>query len=392
MSNFQRVAIPGAIFDTLQLDLNLKAPAVTALSAIFMYSYAVSLLFCGVLADRYGAVKVILCGSLLFSLGAMIFPNTTNIYMLYFSRAILGAGAATFYLCLVQEVKKCFPDKYFGISVSLLLIMGYLGGVFANAPFIIISNLIPWQTVLNILAGITIVATLLFCIERGFLNHIPVNDNAKFSLSPFKDVLSQKFNRNLFIYSGLNYGLYYVIQTVIGVKFLKDYVQMSSTSASTVLSFMIVVAGAAGMSFATISTIFNNKRVIIMKIVSILTALIFAFISICLLFQIKTKIIAALLLLIALGGGMSPLLVPIIHANNKYEERGTALSIMNCCFFLSVGIFGTITGFLLDVFAPLSSVSGHIIYSSKSYFLVFGTFFVLSLVEMYYAFKLKDAS
>ena len=67
MANFQRVAIPGAIFDTLQQDLNLSASSVTALSACFMYSYAVSLLFCGILSDRYGAVKVIMCGALLFS-------------------------------------------------------------------------------------------------------------------------------------------------------------------------------------------------------------------------------------------------------------------------------------------------------------------------------------
>ncbi|MBR1680257.1 MFS transporter, partial [bacterium] len=265
MSNFQRVAIPGAIFDTLQLDLGLKAPSVTALSAVFMYSYAISLLFCGILADRYGAVKVILGGALLFSAGALIFPNTTNIYFLYLSRAILGVGAATFYLCLVQEAKKCFPDKYFGISVSLMLITGYMGGVCANAPFIILTDKFAWQSILNVMGIITFVITVLFCIERRFLHHIPINEHAKFSLEPFKEVLSKHFNQNLFIFAGLNYGLYYVIQTVIGVKFLKDYVQMSATEASAILSLMIIVAGASGISLATLSTFFNNRRVIFMK-------------------------------------------------------------------------------------------------------------------------------
>lgn len=390
MSNFQRVAIPGAIFDTLQQDLSLNAPSVTALSACFMYSYAISLLFCGILADRYGAVKVILCGALLFSVGGLIFPNTTNIYFLYVSRIILGIGAAAFYLCLVQEAKKCFPDKYFGISVSLMLITGYMGGVCANAPFIFLADKFPWQNILNVLGVITLVVTLLFCAERGFLKHIPVNEHAKFSIEPFKDVLSKHFNHNLFVFAGLNYGLYYVIQTVIGVKFLKDYVQMSETSASLILSLMIVVAGVSGLSLATLSKMLNNRRVIFMKTISIMTALIFTVISLCLILQIKTKLIALLFLMIAIGGGMSPLLVPIIHATNKYEIRGTALSIMNCCFFLSVGFLGSLTGYLLDIFKPALQNSGIIVYSSSSYLLVFSTFLLISFVEIYNAFKLKD--
>ena len=389
MSNFQRVAIPGAIFDVLQLDLNLKASQVTALGAIFMYSYAISLLFCGVLADRYGAIKVILVGSILFSVGSLIFPNISNIYILYLSRVILGAGAAAFYLCLVQEAKKCFPDKYFGISVSLMLITGYMGGVCANAPFVALVNKFPWQNILNILAFVTFIVAILFCLARNFLHQIPVNEHAKFSIEPFKEVLSKHFNHNLFVFAGLNYGLYYVIQTIIGAKFLKDFVNISADTASLVLSLMIAIAGLSGFSLAALSSFFNNRRVVFMRIINIMTSSIFLIISTCLLFNIKTKLIAVLFLMIAISGGMSPILVPIIHATNRYEVRGTALSVMNCCFFLSVGILGSITGFILDFFKPLQSAKS-LVYSTNSYALVFIIFLLVSLIEMYNVFKLKD--
>jgi len=390
MSNFQRVAVPGAIFDTLQADLSLNAPSVTSLSACFMYSYAVSLLLCGILTDRYGAVKVILVGAIFFSLGSLIFPNTSNIYILYLSRILMGAGAASFYMFLIQEAKKCFPDKYFSISVSLMLITGYLGGVCANAPFIITTKYIHWRHILNILAVITLFASIFYCIYRTFLHKIPVNEHAKFSLEPFKEVLANKSNHSLFIFGGLNYGLYYVIQTVIGVKFLKDYINLSATNASAILSLMIVVAGIAGLSFASISSFLSNRRVIFMKTVCIMTSCFFAIISLFLLFEIKTKLIVFMILLIALGGAMSPLIIPIVHATNKYDVKSTAISVMNCCFFLSVGILGTIVGHLLDMYPPTLVSNGHLIYSSKSYFLVFITFFILSLVEMYNVFKLKD--
>ncbi len=389
MSHFHRVAIPGAIFDILQNSFNLSASAVTSLSAVFMYSYAISLLLFGVLVDRYGAIRVIMAGAFLFSVGSLIFPNTQNLYFLYLSRAIMGIGSAAFYISLVQEAKKCFPDKYFGISVSLMLITGYMGGVCANVPFIFVLNFISWQKVLNILAIITSIVTLIFIIERLFLNKIAVNEHAEFSLTPFKEVLSNKVNHKLFIFAGLNYGLYYVIQTVIGAKFLKDYVQLSDTAASTILSLMVLVAGASGFILASVSSKMGDRRIIFMKSICIMSSFIFILISLFLLLHLKIKLIAVLLLMIAIGGGMSPLLVPMIHKINKYEIRGTALSVMNCCFFLSVGVLGSLTGYILELFEPIKT-SGHIIYSPQSYFWVFLTFFIISLIEMYNVFKLKD--
>ena len=68
---------------------------------------------------------------------------------------------------------------------------------------------------------------------------------------------------------------------------------------------------------------------------------------------------------------------------------GTAVSIMNFCFFTMVGILGTITGFLLNIFEP--SKSGNTtVYSNLSYLLVFGFFFLLSIFEAWKAMKLSN--
>ena len=390
MANFQRVAVPGAVFDILKTNLGFSASAITALGSAFMYSYAISLLFCGILIDRYGAVKVILCGSLLFSLGTLLFPNTTDINVMYLSRIFMGAGSATFYLSLIQEAKKCFPDKFFGISVSLMLLTGYLGGVFANAPYIYLTRFFDWNLILNFMGIVTIIITLLFCFERGFLHHIPVNNNVKFSLEPFKEVLSKSSNRTLFAFAALNYGLYYVIQTVLGTKFLKDFVNLSDTQASFALSMMIVVAGLSGFILASLSTIFNNKRVIFMKIICIFSCCVFITILSCLVMNYKTPFIAILLTSLAIGGGISSLLVPIIHATNIYEVRSTAMSVMNSCFFVTVGIFSSLVGILLDLFTPVVNSYGNYIYSQQSYILVFSVFLFFAFIEMFFVFRLKD--
>ena len=69
LSNVQRVAVPGPIFDTLQSELQLSAPYITSLGAAFMYVYAVTNLIAGVLIDRYGGIRVVAAGAIVFAIG-----------------------------------------------------------------------------------------------------------------------------------------------------------------------------------------------------------------------------------------------------------------------------------------------------------------------------------
>ena len=51
-SYFQRVGVPGTIFNELQSSFAATAAAVTALSSIYLYIYAGAQLIVGMLADR----------------------------------------------------------------------------------------------------------------------------------------------------------------------------------------------------------------------------------------------------------------------------------------------------------------------------------------------------
>ena len=104
-ANFQRIAIPGAIFDILQHELKVSAPYITAFGAIFMYIYACSQLINGVLVDRYGGLRVMMTGGIVLALGCLLFPMTSNLALMYFSRALVGLGGSMFYLSLIRELK-----------------------------------------------------------------------------------------------------------------------------------------------------------------------------------------------------------------------------------------------------------------------------------------------
>src|SRR5574344_393868 len=94
--NIQRAAIPGAIFDTLQVDFNADAAQITALGAILMYIYAVMQLILGVFVEKFGGKKIIYFGSLFFCVGSFLFVFAKNLNFLFFSRCLVAIGVSSY--------------------------------------------------------------------------------------------------------------------------------------------------------------------------------------------------------------------------------------------------------------------------------------------------------
>ena len=388
-ANFQRIAIPGAVFDVLQHELRVSAPYITAFGAIFMYIYAFSQLVNGVLVDRYGGLRVMMAGGVVLALGCLLFPATSNLALMYFSRALVGLGGSMFYLSLIRELRECFSDKNFGIAISVMLCIGYSGGIAANAPFVFAMKYLAWREILFILAGVVVAALLIFILLSAKIKFPEINKNVKLRILPFRLVLHKRHNRNLFSFACCNFGISYAIQAILGKKFLEDFCLMSSSKAAMVLSGMAVIAAVFNIVNAAFCRMCHNHRVIFLKNASVITFVSLLLICIFLIFNIRTDAIAIIFCILAANASLTSLLVPVLHLTNRKMISGTAVSIMNFCFFMMVGILGTVAGFLLNVFAP-QKIGNVLVYSNKSYLLVFGLFFIISVFEMYKAMKLSN--
>lgn len=389
IANFQRIAIPGAVFDILEQELSVTAPYITAFGAIFMYIYAFNQLIIGVLVDRFGGLRVILAGSLILALGCILFPLTSNLPLMYFSRALIGFGSSTFYLSLIKELKNLFSDKNFGLAISVMLCIGYMGGIAANAPFVMMMKVADWREILLAVAGVVVLAIIIFALILPQVPLPKINKNVKIRTLPFRLVLHKRHNRNLFSFACCNFGISYVIQTIIGKKFLEDFCVISSTKAAMILSIMAIVAAAANIINASVCKLCHNHRVMFLKGASVVTFL--CLLSVCTLIflDIRTMAIAVIFCILAGNASLTSLLVPVLHCTNRKLVSTTAVSIMNFCFFTMVGILGTATGFLLNVFEP-TRVGDVLVYGNHSYLLLFGVFLALSMFEMYKAAKLNN--
>ena len=388
LANIQRVAIPGAVFSLLQTDLSVCASKITMLGAIFCYVYAFCQLIVGLMVDKIGGFRVIAIGCIMFSIGAILFPISDNLFFLYLSRAMVGFGASTFYLSAIREVKKYAKDSNFSLAVSYILFIGYSGGVVANAPFVAVVNQYGWKNTLFALGSFSIILSIIFLIILFIFKPVHIEQESKFSLSPFKEILSNKKNRYIFIFGATNYGLYYVLQSVIGKKFLEDFCNFNVNQSALILSIMAIISACAGTITAYISKKIGSKTVIF-KFAGMLSVCSVFAVTTLLFFDIHSKIVALIFLIPAFIGSISPLLVSILHLINRYEVSATAVSIQNFGFFMMVGILGMISGMLMNLHQP-ENVGGVLVYSSNSYIPVYILFTILSIIELIFAFKIKE--
>ncbi len=389
VANFQRIAIPGAIFDLLEQELHVGAPEITAFGAIYMYVYAFTQLINGIFVDRFGGYRVMLVGAIIMGIGCLTFPLTANLPLMYFSRALLGLGGSMFYLSLIKELGYLFDEKDFGIALSVMLFVGYAGGIVANAPFVLAMRMLTWREILLIIAGIVLVSIIAYVLIMLKTNSHDINKHAQLKLLPFRLVLHKSHNRSLFTFACCNFGISYVIQTVIGKKFLEDFCLMTSAKAAVVLSIMAIVAAVSNLVNASVCKLFHNQRVIFLKGASLITFLSLLIICILIWLDIKTIFIAYIFCVLAANSSLSSLLVPVLYATNRKMVSGTAVSILNFSYFMAVGLLGTITGFVLNIFEP-TRIGNTLIYNNNSYLLLFSLFLILSIYEIYRALNLSD--
>lgn len=76
-----------------QDTIGVLSPTMRGLTVSFLLlAGAIPSLFAGLLADRFGHLRIVLSGALLFTVGAAMEAGATNLAMLLVGRGMVGAG------------------------------------------------------------------------------------------------------------------------------------------------------------------------------------------------------------------------------------------------------------------------------------------------------------
>jgi len=389
-ANVQRVSVPGSIFDVLQRDLMTNPASITALGASFMYLYAFSQLLMGFFISKYGGYRVLSIGAIIFVIGSLLFPFSKTLGLLYLSRALVGLGSSTFYLSIIHELKNISSQKNFGLIVSFCLIIGYLGSILAAAPLVLCVNEIGWRNLFIILGIITTIIAILFLLFKFAIPKQKPDKTIKLNFDLYKNILFKKENIYLYIFGCINYALYFILQTVIGKKFLEDFTQIHTIKAALILSIMATIYAISGPTLATLSRIFLTRKAVFLKIASLNTLLSMLIIAICVGLNIKTLLIPVIFCSLSFFACLTPLLVPLAYDISEGNEGSISMSIMTSMFFFIVAILSNIIGYILNSFEKIALSDGTLIYSNTAYFTIFIVMAVLAVVSVYCCFKIQD--
>jgi MFS family permease len=348
-SYFQRVAIPGTIFNQLQHDLILSSAEVALLGGLFLYVYGGMQVFAGMLVDRFGPMRVILAGGILLSVGSILFPLSHSLWMLYATRIVVGLGASVMFISLVKELDLRFSDNNFSALLGIMVFAGYAGGLMGTRPFDAAATAFGWRTALLwVGVGTAVVVAISALVFRGLSE--PERDHVAQPLLPvLANVLKNRLCYPAITMEVIGFANYFVFQGIIGKKFLEDCCGLaSSTAASWTLLLSFTCMTSVGLS-GVMSRLIGNRR----KPILILSSLsgVLAPCTGLLILGRGSQWILPCFLLFGISGGTTQIVNSSIKELNQPEFVGSAVGVANGATYLGVAVFATLAGLGLDHFA-----------------------------------------
>jgi MFS family permease len=268
---FHRVA-PAVITGELMREFQISAAALGNLSAFYFYSYVAMQIPTGILADRWGPRRLLTLGALMAAIGAVMFALAPGIAWAAAGRLLIGGSVAVAFVCLLKLAANWFPPRRFAMVSGLALFCGIIGAVCAGTPLRILVDHFGWRNVMVISAAITLivgVCTWLFVRdyphEKGFkdFSSAPATTAVKNRLGIIADVFHVFTYRNimlLFLVPGGIVGCVLTFSGLWGVPYLTTLHGVSSASAATLTSSVLVAWAVGGPFFGWLSDRLNNRK------------------------------------------------------------------------------------------------------------------------------------
>lgn len=392
ISFFQRVAVPGTIFNELQIDFAASAAAVTALSSIYLYVYSGMQLFVGILADKFGGIRTIIVSAILLFIGSIIFPFSDQLWALYMSRALVGLGASAMYLCIIKETDSLFGAKNFSMLLGIFCMIGYGGGLFATKPFRFMVECTGWRVSLVVMALVSLVLLVgVMWMGRRLLAEKHGGGAGRSIIEKLKHVITNRKIYPLMICVTLNFSIYFTVQSTIGTKFIQDFLGLEAAEASKYTFVMMIFTMTMILISGAISRLIGNKRKPFL-IAGGFLALGSVVLLICgIIFHLPAGFFMLAYILMALPAGIFPVTAALAKEINSPDTTAIAVAVQNTVCYVVVAIAANIIGKLLDLFKGEAIITEKaLIYPASAYMTIFIVMLGLAVISVVFSFFCQE--
>lgn len=353
---FHRVA-PAVITGELMKDFNISAVTLGNLSAFYFYSYVAMQIPTGIMADSLGPRRLLTIGTLVATLGAVLFALAPTIVWAMAGRLLIGASVAVAFVCLLKLAANWFAPNQFAMISGLALFCGIIGAVCAGTPMRILVDHFGWRHVILLSAVATFVVgvcTWLFVRdypgEKGFRNFLtsPATASAKRAGEMAADLMHVFSYRNtllLFIIPGGLVGAVLTFSGLWGVPYLITLHGISSAEAATISSTLLVAWALGGPFFGWMSDRAGNRKMLYLAGCGVAVT---GWLIIVLIDSISLAFLVPLLLTVGFASGCIVISFAFAKESVPAHLAGTVAGVINMGIMMGPMILQPAVGWVLD--------------------------------------------
>jgi len=234
-------------------DLDLSIENLGFLGSAFFYAFAVAQLPMGLLLDRFGSRRVMICMNLVGTLGSLLFAWSQGLNSGLLARVLLGMGMSVNMMGSLKLYTVWFKPHQFATITGLTISIASLGGLLATSPFRLLVDAIGWRGGFITLAVINFILITCFYFwvhdHPSAGGHIDEKTSVGSNLSPWRSLRYLFGNLNFWIIAltmGLRDGVFTAIQALWAGPYLIFHLGLPVLLAGNVLLFLNVgaIAGA----------------------------------------------------------------------------------------------------------------------------------------------------
>lgn len=386
---FLQVNIFNAITPSLMREFPLSAGKVGQISAYYFYATMLFVFPAGIILDRFSTRKVILFAMGSSILCTFVFSAAKSIQIAEICRFITGIGGSFCLISCIRLAAIWFVPKRLAFVIGLIVTMAMVGGMIAQTPMTILTDLYGWRNMLMIdgATGIVMLSLIYLLVQDKPQNPNHVDFHQASSWSGLKNSLKNSLGnlQNWLggIYTSLLNLPLMLMGAIWGSLYLVQAHHLTRTQASLVIS-MLFIGTIIGSPFIG----WYSDRIGRRKLPMLLCCL-FALIDIfVIMFLPNLTTFHLLVLFFGLGFFTSGQILsyPLIAESNPRNLTASAEGIASS-LIMAGGITQPIFGILLGIHWKHTSLDGVPYYSHQDFLtamLIIPVAFVLGLIAVFF--------
>jgi len=163
LAKFLRYAFP-PLFPTFQTEFGVSNGQLGAAFTAMMTVYAAMQFPSGALADRLGAVRVVVCGAGVAAVGALALVVPVPFAALVGGMLLVGLGTGAHKTVAVRLLSRTYPN-HTGRALGVLDTFGAFGGVAAPAAVVAVTTRADWHALFLVAGGVGVVLAGAFAVR-----------------------------------------------------------------------------------------------------------------------------------------------------------------------------------------------------------------------------------